>query len=114
MEVGGEGGRLVKVVITGSDLERGQEIDPEAYERLAEADQGAIDYFKHQPDGREAVVKQTLYEQLEPERQGPVRYYRRERPRLAELEVWTEGDEIADGDLVGHDQATPQPQDDEC
>ena len=99
VEVGGEGARLVKVVITGSDLERGQEIDPKAYERLAEADRGAIDYFKRQPDGREAVVKQTLYEQLEPERQGPVRYYRRERPRLAELEVWTEGDEIA-GDAI--------------
>ena len=37
---------------------------------------------------------------LEPERRGSIRYFRRERPRLAELEVWGDGDEILGGTLI--------------
>ena len=31
---------------------------------------------------------------LEEGLRGPIRYFRRELPRLAELEVWSEGDDI--------------------
>ena len=62
-------------------------------------DQGLIEYRKRQIDGREIVVKREVYEVLQPEQQGGVHYFRRERPRLAELEVWTDGDDLAGGSL---------------
>ena len=68
-----------------------------AHAELAAADRGLVEYTKRQPDGREVAVSQDVWEQLETARQGPVRYYRRERPRLAELEVWGTGDEILHG-----------------
>ena len=42
-------------------------------------------------------MTEAVHQQLDEERQGAVRYFRRERPRLAELEVWHEGDEIISG-----------------
>ena len=49
-----------------------------------------------------------IYELLTAEQQGPIRYFQRERPRLAELEVWAEGDEILTGALArgGYGTAT--------
>ena len=70
-----------------------------AYDQLAASEQGAVDYFKLHANGRETLVPQEVHRQLEPEQQGSVRYYRIERPRLAELEVWAEGDEILTGAL---------------
>lgn len=99
VEVKSEGLRFVQVVVTGSDRDRGREVTPEDYGSLGEADQGAIEHYKRLPDGGEIPVDQDLYEGLPEERRGHIRYYRQERPRLAELEVWTEGDEIVIGSL---------------
>ncbi len=96
-EAQSEGVRFVQVVVNGSDLQRGREVDRAAYDALEAGDRGAIQYSKKLTDGREVVVKQSVYEQLEAERQGAVRYFMRERPRLAELEVWATGDEIVSG-----------------
>ena len=95
-------GRFVQLVVRGSDLDRGHVIGEgnegeAAHAELAAADRGLVEYTKRQPDGREVAVSQDVWEQLETARQGPVRYYRRERPRLAELEVWGTGDEILHG-----------------
>ena len=44
-------------------------------------------------------VAEKIYELLDEERRGSIRYFRRERPRLAELEVWNKGDELVAGIL---------------
>ena len=96
----GTGIRFVQVVVTGSDFDRGRELSLPDYEALPVAEQGVIDYFKNLSGGREILVEQSVYERLEDERRGAIRYYRKERPRLAELEVLSEGDELLSGMLV--------------
>lgn len=95
-------GRFVQVVIRGSDLDRGQllgvdEAGASAFAELDRDDQGLIEHTKELPDGRLAAVSEAVWLELEESRQGPVRYYRRERPRLAELEVWGPGEELIHG-----------------
>ena len=89
--------RLVQVVVNGSGLQRGREISREDYELLrqdAPGDTGMVEYTKLLSTGGELAVTRAIYDQLEESRRGPVRYFRRERPRLAELEVWSDGDDI--------------------
>ncbi len=104
----GTGMRFVQIIITGSDFDRGREVSPAQYEALPASDQGAIEFYKRQADGSETVVAPEIYELLTAEQQGPIRYFQRERPRLAELEVWAEGDEILTGALArgGYGTAT--------
>ena len=104
----GTGMRFVQIIITGSDFDRGREVSVEQYEALPANEQGAIEFYKRQTDGSETVVSPEIYELLTAERQGPIRYFQRERPRLAELEVWAEGDEILTGTLArgGYGTAT--------
>lgn len=89
--------RLVQVVVTGSALARGREISRDEYERLrteAPQDTGLVEYSKSLESGGELAVTRELYDKLEEGLRGPIRYFRRELPRLAELEVWSEGDDI--------------------
>ena len=104
----GTGMRFVQIIITGSDFDRGREVSLAQYEALPASDQGAIEFYKRQADGSETVVSPEIYELLTAEQQGPIRYFQRERPRLAELEVWAEGDEILTGALArgGYGTAT--------
>ena len=104
----GAGMRFLQIIITGSDFDRGREVSLAQYEALPASDQGAIEFYKRQADGSETVVSPEIYELLTAEQQGPIRYFQRERPRLAELEVWTEGDEILTGALArgGYGTAT--------
>ena len=90
--------RFVQLLVTGTDGLLGAEITRAEYEALAEG-RGAVQYFKRQLDGREVPVAQKVYELLDGERRGRIRYFRRERPRLAELEVWNKGDELVAGIL---------------
>lgn len=92
-------GRLIQVVVQASDFGRGREVSPAEYDELPAEARGIVEYSKRQADGREIAVKREVYEALDPQRQGTVRYFRRERPRLAELEVWTQGDDLASGAL---------------
>ena len=92
--------RFVQVVVRGSDFDRGREIRQDAYEQLLEEapeEAGAIDYLKRLSGGGEVVLDREDYERLPPRLQGGIRYYRRERPRLAELEIWGPGDDLAGG-----------------
>ena len=92
--------RFVQVVVHGSDFDRGREIGEEAYGQLLEEapeEAGAIEYLKRLSDGGVAVLGREDYERLPPRLRAGVRYYRRERPRLAELEVWGPGDDLARG-----------------
>ena len=90
--------RLLQFVARASGLDRGQQIGEEEYNRLLEDspdDAGAIEYIKRLSSGGEASLEPEDYERLDPELQGGIRYYRRERPRLAEIEVWGPGDDLA-------------------
>ena len=90
--------RFLQVVVRGSRLDRGVEIDADEHERLqreSPEDAGAVEFIKLRRDGRELGVSKENYERLDDDRQGPIRYYRRERPRLADIEIWEEGEDFA-------------------
>ncbi len=91
--------RFVQVVVRGSNLDRGTEVGEQEYGLLDAGEQGVVEYTKRLSDARESAVPEQVYWELEPERRGSIRYFRRERPRLAELEVWGDGDEILGGTL---------------
>ena len=88
--------RIVQVVVTASDGERGAGVTAEEHSLLDDDDRGAVDYYRKVADG-EVRVSQASHESLAPEKRGPVRHYRRERPRLAELEVISVGENLALG-----------------
>ena len=90
--------RFIQIVARGSRLDRGVEIDADEHQRLrreSPADAGAVEFIKILNDGRELPVLEENYERLPDDRRGPIRYYRRERPRLAEIEVWEAGEDLA-------------------
>ena len=90
----GEMVQFVRIDAIDSDGPRGAEVDSNEYARLPSADQGAIDYFRVTTVGREIPVLSDTYQLLPAAERGPVRHYRRERPRLAEVEVFALGDNI--------------------
>ena len=87
----------IRVVVTDSDLDRAEEVSAGAYELLPAGSKGAVEYFRSEPSGRETAVTEEEFEGLAPARRGQVRYYRRELPRLAEIEAWTVGDNLLFG-----------------
>ncbi|MCY3762312.1 MAG: discoidin domain-containing protein, partial [Gemmatimonadetes bacterium] len=90
--------RFIQVIARGSRLDRGLEVDAGEYERLQEEDPGAagtVEFIKLGSGGREIAVSRENWDRLPDETRGPVRYFRREQPRLAEIEVWEEGEDIA-------------------
>ena len=88
--------RFVQVVVTESNGMRGQEVSEGEYETLTGANRGDVVYHKKVGNG-EVEIEPEIYEVIEPQVRGTVRYYRRERPRLAELEVYEVGRNIAQG-----------------
>ena len=92
-EFAGTGVRLIQVVVRGSDFDRGFAVSEDEYQALPAGERGAIVYYKLQRDGRLTEVAVADYAQLPADQQGAVEHYRWERPRLAELEVWHEGDD---------------------
>ena len=85
----------IQIVITDSDFDRAFEVASEAaYEALPRDQKGAIDYYRSEPSGRESSVTEVEYFDIAPDRRGSIRYYRKELPRLAEIEVWTAGDNL--------------------
>ena len=95
----GEVIQYVRIQATDSDLERAHEISETEYNELSDDDRGAIAYFRKTFTGAEREITQGEYEKLSADRQGSVRYYRQERPRLVEVEVWSEGDNMGLGIL---------------
>jgi len=101
--------QYVQVIVTDSKLDRREEITQEEYEALSTDRRGAVVYHRREPGGREREVSREDYERIEEARRGSIRYYRREVPRLAEVEVWTVGENIAlgvidrRGGIEGHD-----------
>lgn len=93
--------RYVGVGVTDSDYGRGREVSEAEYAALPRAQQGDIDYFRREASGRlRSLDDKADWDALVgTDRQGPVVYYRSERPRLAEIEVWAIGDNIGTGVL---------------
>ena len=93
--------QYVRIVVTDSNLDRAEEVTREVYENdLSPESRGRIEYHLKSFDGDVVPTTREAYEAIEteePDRLGPVRYYRRERPRLADVQVITAGDNIALG-----------------
>ncbi|MEE3258737.1 MAG: discoidin domain-containing protein [Candidatus Latescibacterota bacterium] len=87
--------QVVRIEALASDGVRGAEIERATHEALPEADRGVIDYFRRTRADRQIRVEQEIYDFLPAAEQAPPRYYRRERPRLAEVEVIALGDNAA-------------------
>ena len=97
-------GRMVetlRVVVTDSKRARGRQVSAAEWEDLPPTDQGEIVYFIVDEEGFEEPVDRLVYEGLPVSRQGRREYYRRERPRLADIEVWGYGDNISIGMVEG-------------
>ena len=84
--------QIVRIQALDSDGLRGAEIGRAAYRDLLPEEKGAIDYFRRTASGRQIRVQQEVYDALPSAEQGSVRHYRREHPRLAEVEVIALGD----------------------
>ena len=90
--------QYVQLVATASDGRRGAEVSASGWEGLASSDRGDVLYFRRESSGVEREVSQAEYAAIREARfKGPIRYYRSERPRLAEVEVWTVGENISLG-----------------
>ena len=92
--VEGEPVQFVRIDLLATDGPRAEEVGELEYSRLPPQDRGAVDYFRVTVIGRQIPVLLESYLQLPPEQQGPVRFYRREHPRLAEVEVEALGDNV--------------------
>ena len=90
--------QFVTILVTDSRKGRAEEISAEEYADLDPADQGAVDYYLKSLDGgRIRADDREEWKTADPARQDTVLYHRRERPRLADVEVFTVGDNIALG-----------------
>ena len=92
--------QFVQIVATASDKGRGQKISKSRWAELPQDERGDVLHFLRESSGILREVDKSQYEALVDEaRKGPIEYYRRERPRLVEVEVWTGGDNISLGAL---------------
>ena len=89
-------GTLLEVVrfqITGTRGLRAELVSREEWEALPRGERGEVIYYL-QEGTFEEPVEPEVYATLAPERQGRIDHYRRELPRLSEVEAWGWGDEI--------------------
>ena len=87
--------QTVRILIGDSKLGRAHQIDKAAWDALTVDERGDILYYIRDDVGFEEPVEQAIYESLPQEQQGRKEYYIRERPRLAEVEVWGWGDNLS-------------------
>jgi hypothetical protein len=92
--VTGEVVQVVRFEALDTDGLLGAEVPEAVYGRLGPDDRGGVEYFRQTVAGRNILIDESSYTQLPEVEKGPVRFYRRERPRLAEIEVITPGDNI--------------------
>ena len=91
----------IRIVVTDTRGGRAEKIEEEAWEALPIGERGDIVYFVRDFAGREEPVDKFTYDALEQARQGRREFYRRELPRLADVEVWGWGDNIGMGMVDG-------------
>ena len=73
--------RLVQVVVTESDGARGIEVSEGEYDALPVGERGDVVFYKKVDEG-EVEIEEDIFEAINPEARGAIRFYRRERPRL--------------------------------
>lgn len=93
----GEPIRFVRLDVTDSRRGRAQQLTQAQYEALAANDRGDIQYHVRSLAGIETRASREIFESVPAQRQGSLHYFRRERPRLAHVEVWALGDNISLG-----------------
>lgn len=86
---------ILRIAVTDSKLDKFAVVTEAEFAALPLDEQGGIDYHIVNAAGTETKVARNIYEDVAPERRGRLVHYRRERPRLAAVEVWTQGDNIA-------------------
>jgi hypothetical protein len=91
----------LRIQITDSKFDKFKEISQREYLDLPVGDQGGIDYFIVNAVGKETKVDKAVFDQVPAARQSRLAYYQRERPRLADIEVWAQGNNIALGIIEG-------------
>ena len=96
--------QTIRIVVSDSRGARGALIGEEEWQALPADERGAIVYFIRDEQGFEEPVERAVYESLDAQRQGRLDYYRRERPRLAGVEVYGFGDNISSGLVAGGGQ----------
>lgn len=92
---------IVRIAITDSRFDKFRTVSEAEFMALPAGDQGGIDYHIVNAVGSETKVDEDIFSQVDPQRQGRLIYYQRERPRLADIEVWSQGDNIALGIVDG-------------
>ena len=97
----GDAIRYVGVGITDSDYGKAREVSADTYAGLPPEQRGDVEYFRLDAAGRQRLLRgREDWDALAgTASQGPAVHYRREQPRLAEIEVWTIGDNIGPGVL---------------
>lgn len=107
-DISGSPVQYVKLTITGSGLWRKTFIGAGdsarvVYESLSSVQRGALVYQRQTAGGflveieddPKGLTARERYLSLPPEKQGPILYYTREVPRVAEIQVWSRGDNYA-------------------
>ena len=87
--------QILRLAVTDSKFDKFAVVSAEEFAALPLSEQGGIDYHIVNAAGSETKVAREIYNEVSPERRGQLVFYKRERPRLAEVEVWTQGDNIA-------------------
>ena len=91
-------GKLVETIrfqVTDTKGGRAEEIAESEYLALPVEARGDIEYLSKSETGRGEPVDSTTYFELPADRRGERRFFRRELPRLAEVDVWGWGDNVA-------------------
>ena len=91
----------LRIVVTDSKLDKFKKVSEETYWSLPEDRRGGIDYYVLTALGGEIQRDEETYHRVGPERQGRRVYYQRERPRLADIEVWCQGGNLGLGFIDG-------------
>tara|TARA_Y100001978_G_scaffold111760_1_gene99698 strand:- start:1128 stop:3614 length:2487 start_codon:yes stop_codon:yes gene_type:complete len=88
--------QYVRIAVTDTRADRAEELSTASYQALPARERGAVEYI-WRIAGEERLVSEEDYGQLTAAEQGGIRYFRRELPRLAEVEVQTVGENISLG-----------------
>ena len=92
----------LRIAVTDSRFDRFRRLaSEEEYLALPLEDRGSIEYHILNAAGTETRVAREVYDKVDDARKGSLVYYQRERPRLADIEVWTQGDNISLGVIDG-------------
>ena len=90
----------IRIVVTDTRAGRAEEISEQQWNDLPPSERGDVVYFLKDGDFQEPVDKETYFNLAET-RRGEAIHYRRELPRLGDVEAWGQGDDIGPGILDG-------------